>query len=81
MCISRSLNNVTSNACRHDLCDNVFVGKPDNKTVLRCVVLVLILIDKTDPCSVISLAICRKCNNFQDRLNKRAEIISAKKRN
>lgn len=58
MCISRGFNNVTSYASRHNLCHNVFVGKANNKTILRCVVLVLVLIDQTDPCPVISLTIC-----------------------
>ena len=62
MSVSRSLDNVTGNACRHDLCNYVFVGEPDNKTVLRSVVLVLVLVDETDPCSVVSLTICTKMN-------------------
>lgn len=59
MCISRRLNDVTSNASGHNLCDNVLVGESDHKPVLRSIVLVLVLVDKTDPCSVISLAIYR----------------------
>ena len=62
MSVSRSLDNVTGYACRHDLCDYIFVGEPDNKTVLWCVVLVLVLVDKTDPSSVISLTIYTKMN-------------------
>jgi len=60
MCVSRSFNNVTSNACRYNLCHYVFVGKPDNKTILRSIVLVLVLVDKTDPCPVVSLSIYTK---------------------
>lgn len=58
MCVSRGLDNVTGYACGHDLGHDVFVGEPDDETVLWCVVLVFVLVNETDSCSVIGLTSC-----------------------
>jgi hypothetical protein len=49
-------DNISGKSRISDLCDNVFVGEPHNKSVLGSVVLVLILGGKADPGAVVGLS-------------------------
>nr|GMD18773.1 hypothetical protein Iba_chr07eCG2390 [Ipomoea batatas] len=58
MGIRRSKNHVTGNTRRYNLCNYILVGKSDNKSVFRSVVLVLVLIDQPIPSTIVGLALC-----------------------